>query len=308
MDLKSLPTDERGAQYAPYLPALPTSGIKSVARLHFDSMADFAAVVPEHDPEGDRHCGHAWERGSNMVSFSLTKTMTEALKLAREGWEEGAERARPLLEKIKTARPVRKTLSRWDVAGAVPSVPRYLAGNPMHMKTQAMSASNRQPVLTIVSNWSTPAVVNAKVFEASAVAAAAICDRLEDAGFRVEIIAGRRCASEVGGEKGHIAETFARIKAAEDSLDLARLAFGLGHPSALRRLSFAICSMHPAMRDATIWGQGYASSFDKAERPPGTYSMPANAGVEAKCGTDPLKTFDYVLAHLKKQGCPGLED
>lgn len=307
MNVRDLPTDERGAQYAPYLPAL-SGKAESVARLHFDNMAAFAEAVPEHDPGRNRHCGGAWEQGSSTVMFTLTKGMAEALTLARNGWEEGAERARPLLEKIKTARPVRKTLSRWDVAGAVPSVPRYLAGNPMHMKTQAMSASNRQPVLTIVSNWSTPAHVDAKVFESSAVAAAAICDRLEDAGFRVEIIAGRRCSSALDGEAGHVAETFAKIKAAEDSLDLARLAFGLGHPSALRRLSFAICSMHPDMKKATIYGQGYASSFDKAERPPGTYSMPANKGVEAACGTDPLKTFDYVLKHLKGQGCPGLED
>lgn len=307
MNLRDMPTDERGAQFAPYLPVL-SGEAKSVARLHFDNMADFAAVVPESDPGGDRHCGGAWEQAASTASFALTKSMTQALKLAREGWEEGAARARPLMEKIKTARPVRKTLSRWDVAGAVPSVPRYLAGNPMHMKTQRLSVSNRQPVVTIVSNWSTPAFVSAKVFESSAVAAAAICDRLEEAGFRVEIIAGRRCASEIDGEKGHVAETFARIKAPEDSLDLARIAFGLGHPSALRRLSFAICAIHPHMKKATHYGQGYASDFDKVERPPGTYTMPANKGVEANCGSDPLKTFDYVVKHLKKQGCPGLED
>ena len=307
MHLRDMPTDERGAQFAPYLPVL-SGEAKSVARLHFDNMADFAAVVPESDPGGDRHCGGAWEQAASTASFALTKSMTQALKLAREGWEEGAARARPLMEKIKTARPVRKTLSRWDVAGAVPSVPRYLAGNPMHMKTQRLSVSNRQPVVTIVSNWSTPAFVSAKVFESSAVAAAAICDRLEEAGFRVEIIAGRRCASEIDGEKGHVAETFARIKAPEDSLDLARIAFGLGHPSALRRLSFAICAIHPHMKKATHYGQGYASDFDKVERPPGTYTMPANKGVEANCGSDPLKTFDYVVKHLKKQGCPGLED
>jgi hypothetical protein len=66
--------------------------------------------------------------------------------------------------------------------------------------------------------------------------------------------------------------------------------------------------MHPDMRSATIYGQGYASDFDKAERPPGTYTMPSNKGVEANCGSDPLKAFDYVVKHLKNQGCPGLED
>jgi hypothetical protein len=100
---------------------------------------------------------------------------------------------------------------------------------------------------------------------------------------------------------------FARLKAAEDAMDLARMAFGLGHPSALRRLSFAIASIHPGFRAATEYGQGYASDFGELEMPPGTYFLPANKNVASECGVDPMKSFDYVLASLIKQGCPGLE-
>jgi hypothetical protein len=302
-DLKSLPTDPAKAQFAPYLPAFHPEA-KSIAAIHFDTMAELMEYVPKTDPKGERHCGSAW---SGESSFCRTKNMAEALDYARNGWEQGAERARPLLEKIKTARPVRKALVKWGVAGAIPSVPRYLSGDPMHMRTVGMAASNRQPVITLVANWSTPASIDARVFECSAVAAAAICDRLEDTGYRVEIIAGRRCSSDVGGQKGHVADTFARLKAPEDAMDLARMAFGLGHPSALRRLSFAIASIHPNFRAATEYGQGYASDFGELEMPPGTYTLPANKNISANCGTDAMKAFDYVLASLIKQGCPGLE-
>ena len=302
-DLKALPANPEGAQFAPYIPAFHPSA-KTVAAIHFDTMADFVSYVPKLDPGGDRHCSSAWE---GSASFCGTRNMAEALRYARDGWEEGAERARPLLEKIKTARPTRKALARWDVAGAVPSVPRYLAGNPLNMRNRQTVTSNRQPVITLVTNWSTPARVDARVFECAAVAAAAICDRLEDAGYRVEIIAGRRCSSERGGNGGHVADLFARLKAAEDTLDLPRVAFGLGHPSVLRRLSFAIASIHPAFRKATEYGQGYASDFGDLEMPPGTYALPANRRIEDACGTDPLKTFDFVLAAMIKQGCPGLE-
>jgi hypothetical protein len=302
-DLRLLPTDPNRAQFAPYLPAFHEAA-KSIASIHFDTMAELMEYVPTHDPYGDRHCGSAW---SSSKEFSGTKSMAEALRYARDGWEEGAERARPLLDKIKTARPVRKALVKWGVAGAIPSVPRYLSGDPMHMRTVGMTASSRQPVVTLVANWSTPAHVSSRVFECSAVAAAAICDRLEDAGYRVEIIAGRRSCSNTGGQKGHVADMFARIKAAEDAMDLARVAFGLGHPSALRRLSFAIASIHPDFRAATEYLQGHASDFGELEMPPGTYTLPANKNVASECGVDPMKSFDYVLASLIKQGCPGLE-
>lgn len=303
-DIKTLSTDPARAQFAPYLPAFDAKAL-SVASIHFDTMADLAAYVPATKPTG-AHCDSAWDKGG---TFSGTRNIAEALGYARDGWQVGADRARPLLERIKTTRPTRRTMARWDVAGATPSIPRYLAGNPLNMRAMATAASNRQPVITIVSNWSTPAGVDAKVFECAAVAAAAICDRLEDAGYRVEIIAGRRCASVPSREKtpAHVADIFVRIKAPEDSMDLARVAFGIGHPSTLRRLSFAMTATHPNFRAATHYGQGYAVDFGDLEMPPGSYTIPANRRIEDACGTDPMKTFDYVLSNLIAQGCPGLE-
>jgi hypothetical protein len=90
-------------------------------------------------------------------------------------------------------------------------------------------------------------------------------------------------------------------------MDLARVAFGIGHPSTLRRLSFAMTATHPNFHAATHYGQGYATDFGDLEMPPGSYIIPANKQISAACGTDPMKTFDYVLSNLIAQGCPGLE-
>lgn len=304
MDLVNLPTDPAQAQFSAYIPA-HNKAAKSVAALHFGSMAELVSHVPGKKPTGIRvHCDTAW--GDN-AEFCGTPNMATATRYALEGWREGAERARPLLEKIKTSRPTRKALVKWSVAGAVPSVPRYLSGDPLHMRTMATAASKKRPVITLLSNWSSPRMVDAKVFESVAVAAAAICDRLEDAGYRVEIIAGRRCSSERGGETGHVADLFARIKAPQDVMDLSRVAFGIGHPSALRRLAFAVSAIHPAFYDATVIGQGMPSDFDKSEMPAGTFALPSNKRVQDACGGDALKTFDFVVAELTKNGCPGLE-
>jgi hypothetical protein len=242
--------------------------------------------------------------------------MAQARTLARDGWQKGAERVQPLLDRVKTARPTRKALTRWDVAGAVPSIPRYLAGNPLAMKTRQTSQTNQQPIITIVSNTSAPWYVEPRTFENLATAAAAIVDRLEDAGFRVEIIAGRRESSNQTGTAaatgennalGNRSEMMFRAKAAQDSLDLARLVFAIGHVAVHRRLLFAAGNAHPAFDESLGTNQGFAVAMRPLERPPGTYVLPALATLHNEIKHEPIAVFDHTLETLKAQGCPGLE-
>lgn len=305
MDLINLPTDPARGQFASCVPAFHKEA-ESTAALHFGSMAELVAHIPVKKPTDIRlHDDTAWS--TEKADFCGTPDIQTAIRYARDGWEDGAKRARPLLDKVKAARPTQKKLVRWDVAGATPSVSRFLSGNPLSMRNDAMARSHRTPVITLLSNWSSPWHVDAKVFENVAVSAAAICDRLEEAGYRVEIIAGRRCSSVPGGEKGDAADLFVRVKAPQDPMDLARVAFGVGHPAALRRFAFAVSAIHPAFYKATHWGQGMPSDFGQTEMPPGTFAIPSNKRIGEACGKDELKTFDFVVAELTKKGCPGLE-
>lgn len=303
-------TDGSRAQFAPVLPVLPDNGLP-IARLHFDSLADIAALIPDKNPRGD---SEHWTKADPKFYGA---TMRQALDMACHGWRDGAEQARPLLERVKTSRPTRRTITRYSIAGAVPSVPRYLAGNTLHMRTHERKATSQSPVVTLVAATSAPWFVPGSLFMAQAVAASAIVDRLEDAGFRVEIIAGRRESSDHNGARdgngrnnatGHRAEMFFRVKAAQDSLDLDRVVFGLGHPAVHRRLLFAIGEMHAEYDKALQGCQGYAVGFDSLERPPGTYILPGLAALHEKNITEPLAVFDNALAHLRAQGCPGLEE
>lgn len=302
-------TDGSRAQFAPVLPVLPDNG-KPVARLHFDSLADIAALIPDRNPRGSSE--HWTKKNQSFYGAS----MMQALDMARNGWREGAERARPLMDRVKIERPTRRSITRYAIAGAVPSVPRYLAGNPLHMKTHERKVTTQSPVVTLIGATSAPWYVSADLFMAQAVAASAIVDRLEDAGFRVEVIAGRRESSDPNGaangsgannKTGHRAEMFFRAKAAQDSLDLDRVVFGLGHPAAHRRLLFAIGEIHPDYDSALTGCQGYAVGFDNLERPPGTYILPGLAALYRKEIKDPVAVFDNAIEHLRAQGCPGLE-
>jgi hypothetical protein len=309
--IATLPADGSRAAFADILPPIPDNGTP-VARLHFDSLGDLAALIPDSPRKG--RPGSAWRDNDDKDFYGVT--MTEARTLARDGWQEGAERVQPLLDRVKTARPTRKALTRWDVAGAVPSIPRYLAGNPLHMRTRQISATSQQPIITLISSTSAPWWTATATFERLACAAAAIVDRLEDAGFRVEIIAGRRESSNGTGAGtatgdnnalGHRSEMFFRVKAAQDSLDLARVAFGIGHPSVHRRLLFAAGNSHPAFDESLGDNQGFAVGLPPLERPLGAYILPALAHLEKQVKHDPVAVFDHVIETLKAQGCPGLE-
>jgi hypothetical protein len=311
MSIATLPADGTRAAFADILPPIPDNGTPT-ARLHFDSLGDLAAAIPDSPRKG--RPGSAWLDDSDRDFYGVT--LTEARRLARDGWQEGAERVQPLLDRVKTARPTRKALTRWDVAGAVPSIPRYLAGNPLAMKTRQTSQTNQQPIVTLISSTSAPWWVETGTFERLACAAAAIADRLEDAGFRVEIIAGRRESSNPSGAGtatgennalGNRSEMMFRAKAAQDSLDLARLVFAIGHVSVHRRLLFAAGNAHPAFDESLGGNQGYAVAMRPLERPHGTYILPALAHLEKQVKHDPVAVFDHVIETLKAQGCPGLE-
>jgi hypothetical protein len=315
MDIHEIPTDGSRAYFAPVLPSLPDNG-KTVARVHFDSLSELAAMIPPTAPSRVREEErHHWTKKDESF-YGSTKTMGDALDLARNGWREGAERARPLLERVMVARPVRKAMVKWSVAGGIPSVPRYLSGDPTHMRTMTTAPSNKQPVITLISATSAPWYVKPEHFEYAAVSAAAIIDRLEDGGFRVEVIAGRRESSDSTGAGsntgennvlGHRSEMWFRLKAAQDTLDLDRLVFGLGHPAVHRRLLFAAGAMHPGYKKSLGDWQGYAISLDKLEHPAGTYVLPSMLTICNSKHKDAIATFDAAIASLKAQGCPGLE-
>jgi hypothetical protein len=310
--IATLPADGSRAAFADILPPIPVVEGTTIARLHFDSLSELVELTPEKQTREGRD-SDAWT-SSDKEFYGIS--MREARRLARDGWQEGAERVQPLLDRVKTARPTRKALTRWDVAGATPSIPRYLAGNPLHMRTRQTSQTNQQPIVTLISGTSAPWWTGTGTFERLACAAAAIVDRLEDAGFRVEIIAGRRESNDSTGAgtasganncKGDRSEMFFRVKAAQDSLDLARVAFGIGHPAVHRRLLFAAGLSHPAFDASLGWDQGFAVGLPPLDRPPGAYVLPALPTLEKQVTHDPVAVFDHVLATLKEQGCPGLE-
>jgi hypothetical protein len=288
-------TDAMGlGEFAAFLPSLPTG--KEVARFHFTGPEDMANHVPDNRPAG------AWADTAWMdrEAFTGTKCMQDARALALGGWQEGAETVRRIAERIALQAPQRETWTRYDVAGATPNVQRWLAGNPVCMRRQERRASTRQPVITLIADAAASGATDKKQLALSAGIAAAAVDRLEAAGFRVEVL----CVMRSNGPGG-LSEIAWRGKAPEDAADPAKLAMALGHPSMLRRFGFAIWQTHRPCQRLLSESLGHPVTLASLpDRPAGTFILPSPMAMPS----DELGAFRHALETLRKQGCPGIPE
>ena len=159
-----------------------------------------------------------------------------------------------------------------------------------------LSAVNRPRVLSLSVSGALSGFVDSSDIEAHAASAAAIVDMLEGADYRVELFWVWRSLGP-----GLSAEVAVCIKQADQPVNLATLAFLIGHPAMLRRVGFAIAAHHPWQGLGAFMGTPIGLEAD-AER--GAYVIPS--AQKTKAGSDAVKAFDAQIADLRRQGCPGL--
>jgi len=161
-----------------------------------------------------------------------TKTMQRALKLAREGWAEGADIASSIIEGLDVAHATRRR-RKYGVAGGAVSVGRMLAGNPAHMLKRPQQPGRKIVTLFVESSMSSIITVDTAVIRAGLIAA--IADVMEIKGYSCEIV-----ATDISKWRGYAAMHSATVvKNAGEKLNVLDTVFALGHPSYLRRLQFA---------------------------------------------------------------------
>jgi hypothetical protein len=291
--------DHIGAGFlAPYLPSFDTSRALS-QRWHFASMADLETAAPIDRP-ATAWTTTAWEPGFQVWQGA---TIRDAHRMASQGWQEGAERCRAIARSITLAQPQKPRVARWDVAGSVASIPRHLAGNPMAMRRTMTDPTKRQPVITLLAPIGASSTVDAREFERAAAVAAAMVDRLETAGFRVEVISVNRIGGILDLEAQSQAEVAVMVKRAEDSLNLETLAFALGHPAMSRRLTHAV--MQTGLKISPKASIGFTLPLDQLPgRPAGSYALP----VPGSYPSDDARAFRVACRRLAAQGCPGIPE
>lgn len=221
---------------------------------NINEMCKFVESIPLSKRTGAQDGG--WVEPEK---WSGSRDMNHAIDLARNGWQKGAENAAKILDMFNVEHAVQRR-RRFDVAGGSVSVGRLLAGNPAHM-VKRPKQPGRKVVTLFVENVAS-AFINAESLTVRAAIVAAFADIMERNGYSCEIVALSIVAGNFSNtEPG--AHTVVTIKHAGEKLNVNDLAFTLGHPSFLRRLSFACVSQCDALRK--IWPtQGYPTeAFNK---------------------------------------------
>ena len=224
-----------------------------------NEMLDYVEAIPERCRIGGRAAG--WETGGS--DWVGTSSMREALSLARNGWREGADKAKEAAEVLETDHAQQRR-RKHGLVGSRVNVGRMLAGAPDHMVSRRKQDGVK--VITLFVAVGMLAVVRAEDAILRAACVAAISDLLESNGYSCEIFAVHD--SYINGSERPGVQISFPVKNAGEHLNIEDVVFSLGHPSVMRRFFFAIFGSQDYLSD--MWGGMGAttSCFDEDHRPP----------------------------------------
>lgn len=232
------------------------------ARYQFASLRELEQWVEATPPTWNLTFART-ERASDY--WDLNAGYEGALTMARLGWIEGAQKAQEALKAFSPATAAPDTVT--DFYGFRPHVPRFCAGAPDSMVRHAPVADmGVGKVLTLAVALDANAHTSAKCMANFGVAVAQYVNQLETDGMRVEVI-GVLCASNVSGWR--VSQSFT-VKNADQPLDLAVMAFAIGHPAMLRRIGLSLLERSPAPQTSSYGSAAHVQLSDIINAPPGT--------------------------------------
>jgi hypothetical protein len=213
-----------------------------MARLtRYDTLGEVLEIATSKTGESS-----AWTKEPEKT-WDYSAGFAGAVTLAREGWPAGAGAVHDLRAELSAAvlREIRRDVWAFDVAGAVPDVARYLAGEPENMLAPC-EEDRPARVCRVVINLAASANISAGVVKTRGAAVLALVDVLESCGTRCEIDAVR-CVESTALSNGRRVADLVRVKNAADAVDVDRLAFVLCHPAMQRRILWALAhNTYPA--------------------------------------------------------------
>jgi len=175
---------------------------------------------------------------TNGFSFTQTSSFEEAIELAENGWEEGALRALPRVERI-TAAITAQVQQQRIVTEAYPSgrgydLPAVLTGHPEHWYRLDPDGNGTRPQVKLSISLCQSGGIPARVAEIKGAALAALASAFQLNGQDVMIQA------DYSTGRADKVSDIVTIKDYNQPLDLTSIIFAIGHASSLRRIGFAL--------------------------------------------------------------------
>lgn len=259
---------------------------------HFDSMGELGRFLRDTPRTWDG-CTTSTGRGYGN-SWDLGTTYDEAERMARDGWLEGAKAAQEALKSLPLKSPAPDTVT--DFYGFLPHVARFCAGAPDSMIRRAREAvGGMGKVLTLYVPVNAVGSVSAVHMRNFGVGVAQYINQLEMDGVRCELY-GVMCSDQPSG--GALTHSW-RIKDADQPLDLAVLAFSIGHAAMFRRLGFALRERSDAPRNPGYGASRPARLTDLIDPPAGSYILNGMSVANTVART-PADALDYVRKQIDK--------
>lgn len=201
---------------------------------NFGELIDKATISP-YSAEASR-----WNGNANHA---------DAIKLARDGWQEGSAKIAKLANVItdKITSMIETQTIRYDVTGNDFDVALMLTDAPEYWTTLETVEGSNNRMLRVIFNCGTSGDVGSEIMMAKGATIAALVAAFEIAEIRIQVDLFSRVAL-----RGQSFQVTARVKNADQPLDIDRLAFALAHPAMLRQLIFGL-RKHNGMADEMLW-------------------------------------------------------
>lgn len=235
----------------------------------FDSIKDFA---DEMHANGNR-AYHSWNERDWCGGF----TGDESIAACLNGDMTGVPIADKMLSDLESMANFRTRTWRVvnDVAGGVPNVPAFLAGQPMHMRRRERVANEQAPITVVADQCSSGGIEACDVQKRGAAILALV--RILSESRPVELWATCELDAQGHGENCAVA-TCVKIDTAP--LDLARAAHVLTSPSVPRGLCYGYAAMHYGSH--VLWAYG-STQYMQLQRDTGAASFKRIFAPNADC-------------------------
>jgi hypothetical protein len=241
------------------------------------SWNEFVTEVSRRAKGGARGCGESSQRYGD--SFTGTNTFEDAIKLARDGWVEGAQQVAAQLDALP---PEIECLPDWrlEPIGAMVCVPAVVSGEPECMWYREESARAGRQVAIVVYGSYSGCIPKSEAMN-YACNLAALMRALEASGVDTALYI--TCAYQDYSQATVVREF-------GEPMDLAKIAFCM-HPSYLRRLYFAYGELTADRVARGIGSSGYGGSAAGGYIAPDATFCEALIGPGNYCCMPPLNTL-----------------
>jgi len=285
--------------------------------MHFDSWPEYVLYAQNQPTDMDQYyrASRRHEDGGGYGGdFSAVKTFDEAIVLANEGWKKGSNEMKTILEPVfnNISKMIERTEVNHDVEGHAIDVGRFVDGEPecwMKFEDVLQEAEMGNKLIRITFNMCCSAGVSTKTIMRKGTAIAALCELLEYAGHRVEIILcdanGREGGFWLGSNKQDQKlnfENYIVVKPFQQNLDPSIVSMALAHPATFRRLEFSVMECLPAdLRHEIGVGSGYGNVAEVPKDKQGDIHIGPSMLGEPQWNDD--KALEkWILQQLEKQG------